>query len=243
MTNSTERTKEIMDEIDIEEYSKSGKRPPLARRYRIRIDRERFVVTVPHMTGRELLVLAGKQPPERYSLTQKLRGGAVRPIGLNEVADFTEPGVERFMTLPLDQTEGEPKRREFRLPAEDEANLESTGLAWETLVDGGVRWLIVRDRPVSAGYSIARAHTALLIPPAYSDAEIDMVYFDPPLGRADGVPINALAQQQIEGRVWQRWSRHRTPQNPWRPGIDSVATHLLLVDQWLLREFGRQVAA
>jgi hypothetical protein len=61
--------------------------------------------------------------------------------------------------------------------------------------------------------------------------------------RADGVPIKALAQQQIDGTGWQRWSRHRTPQNPWRPGVDSVATHLVLVDQWLLREFGRTEAA
>jgi hypothetical protein len=96
----------LHDEIDIEEYAKRGERPPRARRYRIRIDRERFVVTVPQMTGRELLILAGKTPPERFTITQKLRGGAVRPLGLDEPASFTEPGVERFMTLPLDQTEG-----------------------------------------------------------------------------------------------------------------------------------------
>jgi hypothetical protein len=39
-------------------------------------------------------------------ITQKLRGGEVKKIGLDEEADFTTPGVERFMTLPLDQTEG-----------------------------------------------------------------------------------------------------------------------------------------
>jgi hypothetical protein len=58
------------------------------------------------MTGRELLVLAGKSPPERWTVSQKLHGGQTRQIGLDDVADFTEPGVERFMTLPLDQTEG-----------------------------------------------------------------------------------------------------------------------------------------
>ena len=40
------------------------------------------------------------------SISQKLHGGQVKTIGLDEVADFTCPGVERFMTLPLDQTEG-----------------------------------------------------------------------------------------------------------------------------------------
>ena len=37
---------------------------------------------------------------------QKFRGGAVHPVGLDETVVFTTPGIERFMTLPLDQTEG-----------------------------------------------------------------------------------------------------------------------------------------
>lgn len=94
------------DEVDIEECAKRGETPPNARRYRIRIDRERYTVTVPKMSGRELLKLAGKVPPERFSLTQKFHGGAVKTVGLDETVVFTTPGVERFMTLPLDQTEG-----------------------------------------------------------------------------------------------------------------------------------------
>jgi hypothetical protein len=92
--------------VDIEEYAKADRQPPRCQRYRIRIDRERFVVEVPGMTGRELLTLAGKCPPEQYQVFQKLRGGKLDPIGLDEKADFTKPGVERFVTLPLDQTEG-----------------------------------------------------------------------------------------------------------------------------------------
>lgn len=134
-------------------------------------------------------------------------------------------------------------RREFKLPVEDEAYLDSTGLAWETFIDGALRWLVLLDRPVPAGYSVPRANTGLLIQPGYSDTELDMVYFDPPVSRTDGGPIAALAAQQIQGKAWQRWSRHRTPQNPWRPGVDSVATHLVLVDHWLLKALGSAVAA
>ncbi len=94
------------DVIDLEEFAVSGRRPPRAKRYRIRIDRERYVVEVPSMTGRELLGLAGKTPPEQWMITQKFRGGEVKKIDLDEKADFTTLGVERFMTLPLDQTEG-----------------------------------------------------------------------------------------------------------------------------------------
>jgi hypothetical protein len=92
--------------IDLEEYAKAERRPPHARRYRIRIDKQYYVVSVSSMTGRELLNLAGKTPATNYMISQKLRNGEARRIGLDEKADFTMPGVERFMTLPLDQTEG-----------------------------------------------------------------------------------------------------------------------------------------
>jgi hypothetical protein len=99
---------EVLELLDVEEFAKANphKKPPRARRYRIRIDKIRYEVELPAMTGRQLLELAGKTPPERYSISQKLHGGQSRPIGLDESVSFVEPGVERFMTLPLDQTEG-----------------------------------------------------------------------------------------------------------------------------------------
>lgn len=96
----------LLEEIEIEEFGKKNHRPPRAKRYVIRIDKVKFTVLVSHMTGRELLKLAGKTPPEKYSISQKMHGGQVKPIALDEDVDFTRPGVERFMTLPLDQTEG-----------------------------------------------------------------------------------------------------------------------------------------
>jgi hypothetical protein len=97
---------ELVEEVEIEEYGKKNDRPPKAKRYIIRIDKVKYTVEVPSMTGRQLLELAGKTPPEKYSISQKLHGGQVKTIGLSEPVDFTEPGIERFMTLPLDQTEG-----------------------------------------------------------------------------------------------------------------------------------------
>lgn len=94
--------------IYVEEYAKAGRMAPTGARCRcrIRIDREEYVVEVPRMAGSELLVLAGKTPPERFKILQKLLGGHVEEIGLDEYADFTHPDVERFVTLPFDQTEG-----------------------------------------------------------------------------------------------------------------------------------------
>jgi hypothetical protein len=66
-----------------------------------------------------------------------------------------------------------------------------------------------------------------------------MVYFRQHLARTDGKTINALSSGSIVGEPWQRWSRHRTSRNPWRIGIDDVASHLSLVDDWLGREFAK----
>lgn len=92
--------------IDIEQYAKEGRVPPQGMRYRIRVDKTPYVVDVPEMTGRQILELAKRLPPEQYRLDMKQKGGATVKIELNEIVNFTTPGIERFMTLPLDQTEG-----------------------------------------------------------------------------------------------------------------------------------------
>jgi len=96
----------VVDEVDVEEFGKRGERPPRARRYRIRIDKAVFVVDHAVVTGRELLTLAGKVPSDRFEIFQKLRGGAMKKVGLDEKVDLSEPGIERFQTIPLDATEG-----------------------------------------------------------------------------------------------------------------------------------------
>jgi len=106
--NSNPQTSQgIADEIiDIEEYAKTGQKPPKNKHYRIKIDKEKYVVDVPFMTGRQLLELAGKIPPEQYMMIQKLHGGKRERIELDEEADFTTPGVETFETMAIDPTEG-----------------------------------------------------------------------------------------------------------------------------------------
>lgn len=92
--------------IDLEEFSKGNRKPPRKRRYRIKVDRQKYVVNEECLTGKEILLLAGKTPPEQFQLRQKIRGGEVIKIGLDDKVDFTKPGIEKFMTIPLDQTEG-----------------------------------------------------------------------------------------------------------------------------------------
>ncbi len=105
ITDTPDNVGEV-EEVDVEVYGKEGKAVPKAKRYVIRIDKTRYTVSVSSMTGRELLVLAEKTPVERFMITQKLHGGQVKKIELDESVSFRAPGVERFMTLPLDQQEG-----------------------------------------------------------------------------------------------------------------------------------------
>jgi hypothetical protein len=103
---STDAEQFEAEEIEIETQASGGARLPKARRYIIRIDKTKYTVDVAEMTGRAILTLAGKTPPEQYKLTEKFHGGAAKTIGLDEVADSRAPGVERFMTLKRDQKEG-----------------------------------------------------------------------------------------------------------------------------------------
>ena len=61
--------------VDIESCSARGHHPPRARKYRIRIDKKRYVIDHDSITGRELLVLAGMTPHSRYRLDRKLGNG------------------------------------------------------------------------------------------------------------------------------------------------------------------------
>lgn len=229
-----EHNEEIIEEVDLETWATRGERPPKARRYIIRIDRERYTVTASGLTGRAILELAGKDPA-RTLLQQRLHGGGTLTIGPDDFVDFTAPGVERFVTLPRNQTDGDGEaRRQFVLGANDTRFLDSTGLVWETIKESGEQLVIIRGRRVVDGYTPAKADIALVLPAGYPDTQIDMAYFCPPLscGRA----VANLSPRVIEGRTYQQWSRHRTPDGPWRAGLDDIASHLALVDYWLERE-------
>jgi hypothetical protein len=232
-----------IDLIDIEEHSKTnGGKPPKARRYRIRVDRERFTVEMPSMKGKEILTLAGKTPPERYLLNQKFRNGQVVPIGLEDIVDFTAPGVERFTTLPKDQTEGLVEtppalRRKFALPEDDVTQLDIAGGHWETISDN---WFLCHEFALPDGYNIALASVAVQVPNGYPTSPLDMAFFYPWLQLRSGRTIPCADKGVlIDGKKWQRWSRHYTPQNPWLPGEYNIVTHLQLVRAWLEREVSR----
>jgi hypothetical protein len=128
-------------------------------------------------------------------------------------------------------------RRHFSLPPEDVEFLDSLGLRWELITDK-VQWLLIHGHPLPTGYCLDTVSVAIRIEAGYPHAALDMVYFFPFIARSDSKPIPATeATQTLDGKEWQRWSRHRTPQNPWRSGEDNIESHFLLIEDWLRREF------
>jgi hypothetical protein len=239
--SQNETTDVIFEEIDIEEYVLAKKPIPHAKRYVIRIDKEKRVVHTAELTGKQILELVGKTP-DKFKLYEHFPGKQPQPIQPDQEVHLHKHHVERFTTMAKDTTEGRTAaalRREFRLPLGDEQYLDSLGLSWETVKDSNLLWLLLHDWQIEPGYNVPTVRIALQIPGAYSDSEIHMVYFLPPLERVNSRPIATISSQPICGEIYQRWSRHRTPANPWRPGVDDVSTHLTLVDEWLRRELTR----
>lgn len=128
-------------------------------------------------------------------------------------------------------------RRQFQLPEDDVTFLENLGLKWETIIDRGMHWIVIYDYPVTSGYNAKKTAVAIKIETGYPRTGLDMAYFFPAISRQDGKPINAVSIQQIDGKHFQRWSRHRTATNPWREGIDDLSTHMSLISFWFEQEF------
>ena len=104
--NNESNNAHIDSVVEIEVYGKSNQQPPKAKSYIIRVDKNKYEVLSESITGQEILLLAEKTPVTNFRLDQKLNGGVTKKIELNEVVNLLTPGIERFMTLPLDQTEG-----------------------------------------------------------------------------------------------------------------------------------------
>lgn len=128
-------------------------------------------------------------------------------------------------------------RREFELLPEDKAFLIDYGLDWETVIDGS-QWVLIKNFPTPSGYDHSTVTVAIRLETGYPNVQLDMVYFSPALKRQDNQVIAATdGTQIINNETYQRWSRHRTSQNPWVVGRDSLGSHVILIEDWLDREF------
>lgn len=230
-------TREWVETVDIEEYGKHCKEVPPAKTYLIKIDKDKHRWNSPVITVEEAIKLAHPTDPQQYNLI-KFVSNSPKPIPLapGTTIDLLEKCLLRLVTQPKTQNDG--LRSGFTLPEEDEIFLASAGFQWEALAESNYMWLLIHDFSIPDGYNTKTCTVALMIPPGYPAAEIDMAYFCPQLVKISGRAINATTTQGIGGKLYQRWSRHRQP-GQWRPGVDNVATHLTLVNNWLINDVNR----
>ena len=131
-------------------------------------------------------------------------------------------------------------RQQFPLLKDDAVFLDHYGLPWETIIDGS-NWVLVHEFPTHEKYNYPAVSIAVRIEPTYPRTQLDMVYVYPFLERNDGRTIGQVnVRQPLDGKNWQRWSRHRSRENPWRSGEDSLETHIYLIEDWFVREFERK---
>lgn len=190
----------------------------------------------PTIVVRDAIKLAGFDPDMGWIIVLKIADEPKKEVDLTATIDLKHPGIEKLRLTPRQINNGEaakPRRLDFALLPQDEAHLDRRGLFWKTVLDGGRRWLLIRSYPLPAGYSLGKTDIAIEIPVSYPGAQLDMFYCHPHLALAKGGPIPQTQQiETVLGVGFQRWSRHRQ----WDSARDSLASHLVLVDESLRRE-------
>lgn len=217
-----------------------GPKPPKA--YKIKIDGKMYEVEAQFITGREILALAQKSPSQ-YDVGYKVHGHDVKIIGLDESVDLANPGLEKFITIQNGHTDGEEGPAgpfPFAFTEEDQSFADRHPGSVERVSEGNMNWVLIHDMDVPDGYNVSTVTAAIMLPVGYPTCGLDMVYFYPELSLTSGKTIHAAeARQTIQGKSYQRWSRHFTPQAPWRPGIDCLETYCAMIRGWLRREVTR----
>lgn len=196
----------------------------------------------PNIVVRTAIKEAGFDPTKNWIIVLRVRDQPKREVSLDDVIDLRMPGIEKLRLTPKEVNNGEvavQARRHFALLDVDERFLNGLGLWWETVIDGGRRWLLIHDYPVPNGYTTSRTLLALEIPPTYPGAQIDMFYTHPPLALKTGRAIERTqVSASIQGQPFNGWSRHRGELSKWNPATDNVSTHLALVESALAKEVG-----
>src|SRR5436190_9870993 len=88
--------------IDVEAFTKEGKRPPHRKKYKVKVGSDFFIFDHHIVTGLEILEKAGIRPLECYWLYQKLKGCDFEKIDLTEKVDLSGGNVEHFVVKPTE---------------------------------------------------------------------------------------------------------------------------------------------
>jgi hypothetical protein len=199
-----------------------------------------LTLNTPKVKVRQALGLAGVDANQGWHIFLIVQGQDKREVALDDEIDLTAPGIEKLRLTPKDVSNGEANPvalRQFRLMPADENYLDSTFQDWQAILENGRQWVILPSYHLPVGYSETGVSLAIEVPTTYPMQQIDMFYVFPAVVILSGTALLATEHREaIQGKSYQRWSRHRGANSPWRPGIDNVMTHLALVESALLKE-------
>lgn len=141
--------------IDLEAYTKSGKKPPVGKKYRVKIGEEYFIFDHQIVTGKQILEKAGKTPVECHTLYQKLKDCDFERISLEEKVDLGRPGIEHFVVKPPEvfhyTIDGEPETTDEKslTPTQilEAAGVEPVSDYYLVLVNADGSQISYKDKP------------------------------------------------------------------------------------------------
>jgi hypothetical protein len=197
------------------------------RAFKFTIDDRQLEWGKPNISGRVLKKLANV-PVDTYHVYLEVRGGQDILIRDADLIDLSKPGIERFITVICDTTEGLSI-----LPEVDRRYLSDHGIEAELASEGPHIGVVLKQMHLPLGkFNHAFADILVILPPGYPDVAPDMFFCDPwltllSMGR---YPTCADMSQPFVGRNWQRWSRHNAS---WRPGIDGLHTMIKRIEHAL----------
>jgi len=193
------------------------------RSFKFKVDHRDLEWGMACIEGKVLKKLAKLQAG--YNLFREVRGGGHDiKIEDTDIIDFDETGVERFITVIDETTEGEAL-----LPSHDSLYLNAHNMSFEVVNDGKSTGVVLKEYQLPEGkYDHDIADILILLPPGYPDSAPDMFYASPCLKlKSTGREAYAAnVSHSFGGKVWQRWSRHN---RNWRSGIDGIHTMLARV--------------
>ncbi len=194
------------------------------RAFKFTIDDGQLEWGKPNISGRVLKKLANV-PVDTYHVYLEVRGGQDILIRDADLIDLSKPGIERFITVICDTTEGL-----LALPEMDQRYLSDHGIDAELASEGPHIGVVLKQMCLPAGkFNHPSTDILVILPPGYPDVAPDMFFCDPwltliSIGR---YPTCADVPHPFVGRNWQRWSRHNAS---WRPGIDGLHTMIKRIE-------------
>ncbi|NMM50322.1 multiubiquitin domain-containing protein [Marinigracilibium pacificum] len=207
--------------------------------YKIQINNKVYDVPTEHLLGKEILQIGGYMDPQEADLFYVKKGNQQELISSDQKIDLSDPGIERFRIRPKKVKDGLIEGVSPLLSKDiDFLNKEFDG-QWSISLDRNRKILKISDFVLPAGYVQNKSDLIIIIPPMYNAVQLDMAYFSPGLIRIDKKNIIGITNTKMDGKPYQQWSRHRTPDCSWDSSVDCVETHIDLIRFFLKEELKR----